>query len=148
MTMSMVTRSGLSSRNRFTACTPSSAEIALGALEHDHLSLGPGGTRLEPDERTEIEDAGDPALLVHDSEDDGWSARHAGERAHLGHPAHQWQGQRVALSLVKADHRSHGHSNVKRRTTVCSSTLMLVSSWDAWAIEAVVAACSRTARKI
>src|SRR5437879_6486489 len=124
------------------------AHIAHRPLQDDHLALGPSRTGLEPHQGAEIDQAGDAALLVHHPEQGRRRPRHPADEAHLRHPPHRRERDGVAVASMLADDGSrHGHSSLKRETTVCNSTERLVSSCAEESIEAVTAACSRMVRE-
>src|SRR5512140_162158 len=125
-------------------------DLAPLPLQHHDLSFRPRRPGLEPDQRTEIDQAGHPPLLVHHPEQRRRRAGNAGDEAHLRDPPHREERQRVAVaSMQKDDGAGHvfAHSSLKRETTFCSSSERLVSSCEAEAMEAVTTACSRIARE-
>src|SRR6202011_1393602 len=117
-------------------------------LQKNDAAFGPGRAGLQADQRPEVDHAGGAPAVVHHPEERRGRARHSGERRDLGHPAHGRERDRVALASVEADHMpGQGHSSLKRETTVCSSTEMLLSSCAALVICAVIEACSLVARR-
>src|SRR5207237_1068786 len=124
--------------------------LALGPLEHDHLSFRPRRARLQSDQRPKVHKAGDAPLLAHHAQKRRRCSRHARDEAHFRDPAHRRERDRVAVASMRADDgagHSRRYSSLNRETTDCNSTERLVNSCEALAMEAVTAACSRMARE-
>src|SRR5467141_1334095 len=84
------------------------SDVTLRPLQHHHPAFRPRRPRLQPEQRTQIDQHGHPTLVAHHPEQCRRGARHSREKAHLRHPAHRRERERVSVASVQADDGAHG----------------------------------------